>query len=135
MGLYMYLKAQQTIEGGLPVTLNDVIKIDEVSINMGYWRKANQIHGWFVHHVQKDIDNCATYWVEKKQLKKLKKVCQLVIQNRFLAEKLLPHVQGFYFGESNFDETYFNQILDTINVINNCLSLTDNWEFYYQSSW
>lgn len=33
-----------------------------------YWRKANQIHRWFVENVQHNIDNCAMYYVSKNEL-------------------------------------------------------------------
>ena len=30
-------------------------------VEIGYWRKSNQIHKWFVDNIQEGVDNCATY--------------------------------------------------------------------------
>ena len=35
---------------------------------VGYWRKANQIHKWFVDNVQDGVDDCGEYKVTKEQL-------------------------------------------------------------------
>jgi len=35
------------------------------------WRKANQIHKWFVHNVQDSKDDCGYYEVEPEQLEEL----------------------------------------------------------------
>ena len=38
---------------------------------MGYWRKANAVHNWFVDNVQDGNDGCKHYWVSKEDLQKL----------------------------------------------------------------
>lgn len=43
-----------------------------------YWRKANQIHNWFVENVQDGTDDCDRYEVTKKQLEELLKICMKV---------------------------------------------------------
>lgn len=45
---------------------------------VGYWRKANQIHCWFVENVQDGIDDCGTYEVTEKQLVELLNTCKEV---------------------------------------------------------
>ena len=45
---------------------------------VGYWRKANAIHKWFVENVQNDVDNCAYYEVDKEQLKVLLGICKTI---------------------------------------------------------
>lgn len=32
-----------------------------LSLHVGYWRKANAIHGWFVKHVQGGKDECQAW--------------------------------------------------------------------------
>jgi len=51
----------------------------EVDFEAGYWRKANQIHGWFVDNVQDGSDNCGEYWVDRDKLETLKDLCQQVM--------------------------------------------------------
>ena len=45
---------------------------------VGYWRKANQIHNWFVENVQNGVDDCGCYEVTKEQLEELLKTCRIV---------------------------------------------------------
>ena len=69
MGLDMYLiKRKKT-------------NIDEDSFNeVAYWRKANQIHNWFVENVQDGIDDCGYYEVSKQELQGLLADCRDVLK-------------------------------------------------------
>lgn len=42
------------------------------------WRKANQIHNWFVENVQDGQDDCGSYEVTKEQLETLLELCMKV---------------------------------------------------------
>lgn len=79
-----------------------------------YWRKANQIHKWFVSNIQNGVDNCAMYYVSKKSLYELKELCEKVLENKNLANKLLPTVSGFFFGSVEYDEWYFKDLEYTV---------------------
>lgn len=46
---------------------------------VGYWRKANAIHRWFVQNVQGGVDDCGTYIVTREQLEQLKATCEQVL--------------------------------------------------------
>lgn len=48
---------------------------DTLLEEVGYWRKANQIHRWFVDNIQYGVDNQGHYHVTEKKLEKLLKVC------------------------------------------------------------
>jgi hypothetical protein len=105
-----------------------------VDFPMGYWRKANQIHNWFVQNVQDGEDNCGSYYVTRDQLEELKELCINVLANKELAEDLLPTGAGFFFGSTTYDEYYYGDLNDTIGIITRCLeSKFDGFE--YQSSW
>ena len=85
MGLDMYLSRKKYVganyehrkvkgeihinigEKHLPVDFNKVTYIEE---EVGYWRKANQIHKWFVDNVQDGEDNCELHYVSLESLKK-----------------------------------------------------------------
>ena len=45
---------------------------------VGYWRKANAIHKWFVDNVQDGVDDCGYYEVSQEQLKNLLHICSLI---------------------------------------------------------
>jgi hypothetical protein len=107
-----------------------------VTVQVGYWRKENAIHKWFVDNVQDGEDNCAEYFVGREQLEELKELCEKVLADHSLAEELLPTQEGFFFGSTEFDEWYFTGLRDTVEIVKLCLSPEyENWEFTYQSSW
>jgi hypothetical protein len=107
----------------------------EVTVEVGYWRKANAIHNWFVHNVQNGEDNCAKYNVHPDHLMKLKSLCQQVLADHSLAAELLPPTAGFFFGSTDIDDTYFADLEDTIKIIDRVLALPEGWWIEYQSSW
>lgn len=113
---------------GLPVTY--------VEVKVGYWRKANQIHKWFVDNVQNGEDTCNPYSVEREQLAELRQVCLDVLANHDKAEELLPTGSGFFFGDYDYDEWYFANLKDTVSIIDQCLHPSNADLYYkYQSSW
>jgi hypothetical protein len=117
----------------IPIKFNRVTNITE---QVGYWRKANQIHNWFVLHCQNGDDECQNTHISIGQLEDLLITCKKVIQDNDLAEELLPISQSFFFGGTEYDEYYYNDIEYTIELIESLL-LEDNTnsDFYYQSSW
>jgi len=52
----------------------------EVSFPVGYWRKANAIHNWFVQNVQGGNDNCDSYDVSREHLQALKVECMKALE-------------------------------------------------------
>lgn len=48
--------------------------------SVGYWRKANAIHKWFVENVQDGEDNCEEYDVSLEKLRDLLETCMKVIK-------------------------------------------------------
>ena len=107
-----------------------------VQVQVAYWRKANQIHKWFVDHVQDGNDNCEEYRVTRDQLQLLVDNCKLVLMNKEEAPNLLPPQEGFFFGSYEYDEFYWQDIQDTIDQIEKILNeYPEEWDFQYQSSW
>lgn len=106
-----------------------------VDLKVGYWRKANQIHQWFVDNVQDGNDNCAEYYVDRDKLIELRELCKLALKDKDKAKELLPTQSGFFFGSTEIDEWYWQDVNATIEIINRCLEMPDTWTFKYQSSW
>jgi len=71
----------------------------EMHREVGYWRKANAIHKWFVNNVQDGEDDCNRYEVSVKQLLQLRDLCEQVVENNNLAMELLPPTQGILFWQ------------------------------------
>jgi hypothetical protein len=112
----------------------DSEKISEITERVGYWRKANAIHNWFVQNVQEGKDECNEHYVSFEQLSELKSLCQkiLKIKDIKLIEEKLPPTEGFFFGSTEIDENYFADLVETIQIIE---SLDSNSSYYYKSSW
>jgi hypothetical protein len=106
-----------------------------VQVTCAYWRKANQIHNWFVANIQEGIDNCREYYVSQNQLKQLLDICEKSLAER--NPSLLPPIEGYFFGNDDIDQYYWKDIKDTIEQLNRILALPDVNElvFSYQSSW
>lgn len=105
---------------------------------VGYWRKANQIHNWFVENIQDGIDDCCYHnEVTKEDLEELLNICHEVICNPDLVELRLPTQSGFFFGSTEYGDWYMEQIRDTIDIITSVLETTDfeKQMVYYVASW
>lgn len=105
-----------------------------IQIPIGYWRKANQIHNWFVQNVQDGEDECRPHTFYKDKLEELKKNCEAVLADHELANELLPTGAGFFFGSTDYNEYYFSDLKDTIEIIDRALA-SESDIFTYQSSW
>jgi len=152
MGLDMYLYKKnymRTDEFYKPEYRNEVVvktggeidtkikpeRIRYIVEEVGYWRKANQIHRWFVENVQNGIDECQSSYVSRESLEELLELCKQVRDDNSKAEELLPSASGFFFGGTEYDEWYFNDIDNTIKIIEECLADEGADDFEYSSSW
>lgn len=152
MGLDMYLHKKNYIWSGDWVKpehkqevivnkggqIDTTIKPDRVKYvveEVGYWRKANQIHNWFVQNVQNGIDECQESYVEREKLEELLKLCKEVKENPSKAEELLPSAEGFFFGNVEYNEWYYNDIDNTIQILEDVLSDETADDFTYRASW
>jgi hypothetical protein len=136
---------------------------------VGYWRKANQIHNWFVENIQDGVDDCCYHReVTEEDLMELLDVCKRVldgcelvvgevcngykyedgirvpimeigkyVKDSSVAEELLPSTSGFFFGNTEYNEWYVEDIEDTIHILQKVLETTDfeTQMIYYCSSW
>lgn len=148
MGLDMYLTAKRYLSEYDPVEKQIKQEIDktldtkigptkEVALEAGYWRKANAIHNWFVNTVQDGVDECQESPVSLDQLQELSAIVNMVLDDNSLAGEILPPTDGFFFGGTEIDDWYIENLTITKNILDNILNNPDskNWQFYYQSSW
>jgi len=153
MGLDMYMTGKRYIsdyrkeDEELSKELNKIeikgkpenIEIKKIEFEVGYWRKANAIHGWFVENVQDGEDNCREYEVPREKVYELLKICQKIslFRDEVIATKLLPPTNGFFFGNSKIDEFYYADIDNTIPILKDAIELIEdcNCDIYYQASW
>lgn len=104
---------------------------------VAYWRKANQIHKWFVDNVQGGADDCKLYEVKREHLDRLLYICKQVESSWDSGVDLLPVQEGFFFGSNEYDERYKEDIIGTIDQITVALEEVDFDRdiLFYQSSW
>lgn len=146
MGLDMYLIGKKYVskysDENLHTQLSELTKgiginftPREITFECAYWRKANQIHKWFVDNVQNGVDNCEQYYVSTDVIAALVDTCKQVLNDHSLANKLLPTSSGFFFGSNEYDEFYFADLSDTIDMLEPLISMGGELSFYYESSW
>jgi hypothetical protein len=104
-------------------------------MKIGYWRKANAVHQWFVDNCQNGEDDCRDAYVSREKLEELLSVTKEVLADHSKADELLPTQSGFFFGSTEYDEYYFQDLELTQKILENALSMSDEWDFGYQSSW
>jgi len=165
MGLDMYLHAKKYVEKAdwtklqdndnlsmdseeainpLWKNIVDIVGMEDVATDIygvhvevvcAYWRKANQIHSWFVKNVQGGEDNCGEYYVSKDKLKDLyNAVCGAIHKKD---PNILPPASGFFFGSTDIDEWYWQDLKNTKKNLERIFGLPDyqRLSFYYSSSW
>jgi hypothetical protein len=149
MGLDMYLTKKNYIgakfehnhitgkielfQDGKPININ-LNRVTYIIEEIGYWCKANAIHGWFVENVQDGNNDCNEYYVSDEQIQELLNIVNKILENNSLAEELLSTQTGFFFGETDYDEYYFEELENTRKILENALKEEDG-EIYYQASW
>lgn len=152
MGLDMYLRASRYVglgEGGdenvdkvaeaagLTGLPRSPFRSATVELTVGYWRKANAIHAWFVKNVQNGVDDCGTYYVDFEQLQELLGICRQLKAEPGKAEELLPTQGGLFFGSTHCDEGYWEDVSNTEMILTEVLTAPrhDFMHYVYQASW
>jgi len=118
MGLDMYLYEKQVHE-------------------VAYWRKANAIHNWFITNFA-TVDDCTPISLEKQDLYVLRELCIKVLDVHTVdyAQEMLPPTEGFFFGGTEVDEWYWQNLEETVELLNKALAESvDDAMFEYQASW
>lgn len=139
-------------------------RVSYVVEELMYWRKANQIHGWFCNNTEEIVAD-VKYYVTKTDLEVLLETCKTVLDILAKAPKktkqvvagwkngeqytedvevydndvlqdILPPTQGFFFGSDTIDDYYKQDIIDTMNFLQQELSeCQEDDEYEYYASW
>lgn len=182
MGLDMYLEKEifigayfdhQEVTGEINVKIRgDAVpvnfdKVSRIVEQVGYWRKANAIHAWFVNNVQDGEDDCGRYYVTEEKMQELLEIVNKVLASSKLvdglvvngerwsveneewvpifesgkfievasvAKELLPSQEGFFFGSTDYDQWYYEDLLLTKKILEAALAEPDA-DYYYRASW
>ena len=146
MGLDMWLNGKIYTND---VTLEKInlakynVKVDSINVELGYWRKANQIHGWFRRNLSDEVGNCNEVFIPHDTLIELYEVCfrtMIDIDNGNIeaAMERLPPEEGFYFGNYEIDEFYIQNVKHAIEILYNIFEMINNgikMDVYYYAWW
>jgi len=87
---------------------------------IAYWRKFNALHNWFVRNVQDNIDDCNYYKLTRDILETLLDILKYIKDNSddldYINENL-PPTAGFFFGSTDIDEYFIEDIVNTYDKI------------------
>ena len=149
MGLDSYLLAKRPLDGSedknnativtavFPELSAVGVSASRVEAELGYWRSNRALHRWFVENVQGGRDECQRSYVSREQLQELLAIVERVLANPELDSELLPTGAGFFFGSTEYDEYYIQDLQETKKILDDVLNdpIFDGWDFYYQASW
>lgn len=173
--MYLFKKRYVTFDEREALKLKGVAGVDakrvnEISEEVGYWRKANAIHQWFVDQVQGGDDECRPFDVSVAQLRELLDLTNQVlaaseltdgivnngyhfkdgertpitesgkvIKDPTIAQELLPTQSGFFFGSTDYDQYYIEDLELTKEILTAALDdMSDDdygTHFEYYASW
>jgi hypothetical protein len=152
MGLDMYLTKRSYVYGKEAFPVNQEIKafdtivrterIKYIEEEVCYWRKANAIHKWFVQNVQGGEDNCGRYLVSEDSFRALIETIEKILNTPQKSKRIdlaaihLPVTSGFFFGSTEYDKYYIEDLQFTLEKFKEILKESEDFpELYYESSW
>lgn len=144
-------------------------RISYVVEQVAYWRKFNALHNWFVQECGDGKDECQEMYVQIEQLEelrdKLSEVITLIGLSKKITKvlkdwngeeyevstydcedelrKIFPPTSGFFFGSTEIDDYYVEDVKKTIEIIDDLSKEFDQTkelglfcgDLYYQASW
>ena len=128
----------------LPMDTPDITKYGQfagitVEYPVGYWRKANAIHNFFVQEVGEDVDDCREMFVHRDVLVELRSRCSDVLKADDMEEMAkevgLETVSGFFFGDTEYGDWYKEDLKLTVEICDFVLALPEEYSLHYQASW
>ena len=113
MGLDMYLQKKKKVE----------------PIRIGYWRKFNALHNYLFEHFGPDggEDNCTALQLSEEDIEETLNSLKYCLENKDKAEDEMPTQEGFFFGSTEYDDWYFENVKEAIDIFTKVLEETD-WD-------
>ena len=131
MGLDMYLHGEKFLytlpEQQDKRSREDGYEVRSRTLNLGYWRKHPNLHGYIVQTFAEGEDNCQPIHLDEADIEK---IIDAVARND------LPHTEGFFFGVS--DGTEKQEDLRILKAALEWLRAKEDGVFrsvYYRASW
>jgi hypothetical protein len=127
MGLDMYLNGDNFFPYDHE-RRKSVPPVKREEVDLGYWRKHPNLHGYIVNNFADGVDECQEIDLTKENL------AQIISA---VKNKELPHTVGFFFGES---EESAEQVASDVEIFENAIKWleekTGAWRsISYKASW
>ena len=106
------------------------VKVEEVWVG----RKENHIQAFMEGEVG-DLENCTYLPLERHHIERLVDRLERVLEDHSLAGVLLPTQSGFFFGGTDYDEWYFEDIKSELADFKEILDNWDDDEVYAYWAW
>ena len=153
------------LKGGKPRQDIKTKRISYIEEEVAYWRKFNALHAWFVNECGDGVDDGELIYVPVEKLEEVLGILKEVkekLDNSKLVKKtiktwngeeveidvyecenevieLFAPQSGFFFDSTEINEYYKDDVVDTIEVIEEILKEEElngyNGDYYYQASW
>lgn len=105
--------------------------------NAWYFRKYNWLYGWVRRKLKiAELKNCEHYQLTRSMVNDLIDDITNVLSDNSLAEKVLPTESGFFFGSTEYDEWYYDDLRDAKEQLTQLLTEmsdgepADFWSWY-----
>jgi hypothetical protein len=95
MGLDMYLRGRKFFWSFDTPRMEDGFRVNHVELDLGYWRKHPDLHGYIVEAFGEGRDECQSIELDVASMMNIIKAIE---------ERRLPHTTGFFFGQSANDQ-------------------------------
>ena len=132
--------------------------VSSFEIQVAYWRKANAIHGWFCNNIGNQENISSEVYLPMEKIVELIAVCKEAIKLYEIHDDLtdtdflkfandnLPPMSGFFFGSTDIDEWYLQDLQDTVKQLEELILDHEKYKneynkvglyqsYYYNASW
>lgn len=134
---YSHRKVNLQIEAVIdeePLNIN-TDKVTYITEEVLYLRKANAIHAWFERRLEGPLENCRKYSFSKEDMEDLLSDVRKVLANPDLASEILPTQSGFFFGSTEYDKWYFEDLKAVEQALSEALKDRREHQYIYHAWW
>ena len=108
---------------------------------IGYLRKANMIHYWLEKHILtnnpeiKEINSLGHYRLNYNDLQALYQDIKFVLKNPQMAKEIIPTRPGFFFGNLQYNETYYKTLQEAKRQLQKILKENTTEDIFIYTPW
>lgn len=118
----------------------DISFLKKKNKEVAYFRKINFLIPAIEEITGETVENCQDIELSKNDIEKIIHRCKLVLSDHSLAPEYLPTQEGFFFGNTDYDDSYFEdvrEVEDSLekNVLPEFDNLKDDESIVFSAWW